>query len=175
MIAQCFWCPGRDSNSQHLPVLNRAPLPIWPPGLNSRAAGTLPFPCSTLCQCDAGSTRTEIWRQPRHAFRHPQLGLEPAHPLRCFYCAISMLATRMGFEPMISAVTGRRIRPTILTCHCLVAGNRSRTCCLWLMRPTSKPFLSPASVWLHGLGSNQARPFGHGLTVRCHTRRLPWN
>ena len=39
-----------------------------------------------------------------------------------------VLATRTGFEPVVSGVTGQRIRPTMLTCQ--IGYTRSKNNCL---------------------------------------------
>ena len=51
-----------------------------------------------------------------------QVGIEPTtHGLTVRRSTTDLLsiilATCTGFEPVISAVTGQRIRPTMLTCH----------------------------------------------------------
>jgi hypothetical protein len=50
--------------------------------------------------------------------------LEPKTYRRFFSVSSLKMATRTGFEPVISGVTGQRIGPTMLTCHILAGASR---------------------------------------------------
>ena len=80
----------------HFNMVREAGLePAWP-----LQPGDFKSPEYTYFSTLANLLRKNVlaWRLPRHAFQHPQPGLGPAHPLRCFYCATN-LVERVGFSP----------------------------------------------------------------------------
>ena len=91
----------------------------------------------------------------RHLFNYGGLGRNRTADTRIFspllyrlsYQAFSKMAVQTGIEPAISCVTGRHVnRYTTGPFGC---GDRTRTCDLRVMSPTSYQLLHPAMLYLN--------------------------